>query len=80
MESFGPHQGNGRDGIVVPPPVPGDGRLADNIVHFARVLRKAGLKPGPGAVIDASAGGQLRQTPRGSARVRRSLFDLLALA
>ena len=32
----------------------GDGRFADNIVHFARVLRKAGLKPGPGAVIDAA--------------------------
>jgi uncharacterized protein with von Willebrand factor type A (vWA) domain len=53
MESFGPHPASGRDGVVVPPPVQGDGRLADNIVHFARVLRKAGLKPGPGAVIDA---------------------------
>ncbi|MET3612902.1 uncharacterized protein with von Willebrand factor type A (vWA) domain [Rhizobium aquaticum] len=31
----------------------GDGRLADNITHFARALRKAGLKIGPGAVIDA---------------------------
>ena len=30
-----------------------DGRLADNIVHFARVLRKAGLKLGPAAVTDA---------------------------
>ena len=30
-----------------------DGRLADNIVHFARVLRKAGLKIGPAAVTDA---------------------------
>lgn len=30
-----------------------DGRLADNITHFARALRKAGLKIGPGAVIDA---------------------------
>ncbi len=30
-----------------------DGRLADNIVHFARVLRKAGLRIGPGAVTDA---------------------------
>jgi uncharacterized protein len=55
METFGPHPASGRDGIVVPPPVKGDGRLADNIVHFARVLRKAGLKPGPGAVIDAIA-------------------------
>ena len=30
-----------------------DGRLADNIVHFARVLRKAGLRIGPAAVTDA---------------------------
>ncbi len=44
-----------QDGIIVPPPVLGDGRLADNILHFARVLRRAGLKPGPGAVIDAIA-------------------------
>ncbi|WP_234185623.1 VWA domain-containing protein [Shinella sp. NM-101] len=35
--------------------IPGaaDGRLADNIVHFARVLRKAGLRIGPAAVTDA---------------------------
>ncbi|MCT8998397.1 vWA domain-containing protein [Chelativorans intermedius] len=30
-----------------------DGRLADNIVYFARALRKAGLRVGPGAVTDA---------------------------
>ena len=29
------------------------GRLADNIVHFARALRAAGIPVGPGAVIDA---------------------------
>jgi len=29
------------------------GRLADNIVHFARALRRAGLRVGPAAVIDA---------------------------
>lgn len=29
------------------------GRLADNIVYFARALRKAGLRVGPGAVADA---------------------------
>lgn len=34
-------------------PVPAGGHLADNIVYFARVLRRAGLNPGPGAVIDA---------------------------
>lgn len=32
---------------------PGDGRLADNIVFFARALRKAGLKIGPAAIADA---------------------------
>ncbi|WP_040620044.1 vWA domain-containing protein [Rhodovulum sp. PH10] len=29
------------------------GRLAENIVHFARALRRAGLPVGPGAVLDA---------------------------
>jgi uncharacterized protein with von Willebrand factor type A (vWA) domain len=33
-----------------PPP-----RLADNILHFARALRRAGLPIGPGAVLDALA-------------------------
>ncbi len=40
-----------------PPPMPGgaspSGRLALNIMHFARVLREAGLPVGPGQVIDA---------------------------
>ena len=31
----------------------GTGRLAQNIVYFARVLRNAGLPVGPGAVLDA---------------------------
>jgi uncharacterized protein len=30
-----------------------DGRLAENIVHFARALRAAGIPVGPGAVLDA---------------------------
>ena len=29
------------------------GRFADNVVHFGRVLRRAGLKIGPGAIKDA---------------------------
>ena len=33
--------------------VPENGKLADNIVHFARALRKAGLPVGPGRVTDA---------------------------
>ncbi len=29
------------------------GRLVENIMHFARVLRAAGLPVGPGKVLDA---------------------------
>jgi uncharacterized protein len=32
-----------------------DGRLAENIAHFARALRAAGIPVGPGAVLDALA-------------------------
>jgi uncharacterized protein with von Willebrand factor type A (vWA) domain len=39
--------------IALPPPASSDGRFADNIVYFGRVLRRAGLKIGPGAVSDA---------------------------
>lgn len=41
------------DGAILPPIPPGDGKLADNIVYFARALRRAGMKVGPGAVADA---------------------------
>ncbi|MFN3614146.1 MAG: vWA domain-containing protein [Rubrimonas sp.] len=33
--------------------IPENGRLADNIAHFARALRKAGLPVGPGRVVEA---------------------------
>src|SRR5215472_17118574 len=33
----------------------GTGRLAENIVYFARALRAAGIPVGPGAVLDALA-------------------------
>lgn len=33
--------------------LPEDGKLSHNITHFARALRKAGLRIGPGRVIDA---------------------------
>jgi uncharacterized protein with von Willebrand factor type A (vWA) domain len=43
-----------------------EGRLADNIVYFARALRVAGIPVGPGAVLDAlaavrAAGGRTRE-------------------
>ena len=31
------------------------GRLAENILYFARALRAAGIPVGPGAVLDALA-------------------------
>src|SRR5438105_13224868 len=36
------------------PPI-ADGRLAENILYFARVLRAAGIPVGPGSVLDALA-------------------------
>lgn len=37
----------------LPLTLPEDGKLAQNITHFARALRKAGLPVGPGRVLDA---------------------------
>ncbi len=37
----------------LPLDIPENPRLADNIIHFARALRRAGLPVGPGRVIDA---------------------------
>lgn len=43
-----------KDGIALPPlAIPEDGKLAHNIAHFARALRRAGLPVGPGRVADA---------------------------
>ena len=39
--------------MVPPVTVNPDGRLADNIVYFARALRKAGMRVGPASVKDA---------------------------
>jgi uncharacterized protein with von Willebrand factor type A (vWA) domain len=43
----------------IPGAADGGGRLADNVVHFARVLRTAGLPVSPGRIIDALAALQL---------------------
>ncbi|KPP87170.1 MAG: Protein containing von Willebrand factor type A (vWA) domain [Rhodobacteraceae bacterium HLUCCA08] len=37
----------------LPLDIPDDGKLAHNITHFARALRRAGLPVGPGRVLDA---------------------------
>ena len=38
---------------LAPLEIPEDGKLAANVVHFARALRRAGLPVGPGRVTDA---------------------------
>ena len=48
---------------------PISGRLAENIMHFARVLREAGIPVGPGAVIDA-----LDAAMSGSLRTRDDFY------
>ena len=49
-----------------------DPRLAENIVHFARVLRRAGLAVGPQQVLDAIEAVQI-----GGLRSRRDFYWLL---
>ena len=44
-----------RTQLLRPSLSPSTGRLADNIVYFARALRAAGIPIGPGAVLDALA-------------------------
>ena len=43
-----------------------EGRLAQNIVYFARALRAAGIPVGPGSVLDAleAVQGRRRRHPR----------------
>ena len=48
---------------------PLSGKLAENIMHFARVLREAGIPVGPGAVIDALDAAQC-----GSLRTREDFY------
>ncbi|MFO1362101.1 MAG: VWA domain-containing protein [Burkholderiales bacterium] len=43
------------EGPQVRVPPAGRGKLAENVMHFARVLRAAGLPVGPGKVLDALA-------------------------
>jgi uncharacterized protein with von Willebrand factor type A (vWA) domain len=46
-----------------------DGQLADNIIHFARLLRAAGVPVGTGSVIDA-----LRAVELAGVRTREDMF------
>ncbi len=51
---FGGSAPSQADGLNTPDlNLPDDPKLAHNITHFARALRKAGLPMGPGRVIDA---------------------------
>src|SRR5579885_359428 len=42
------------DPASAPPSKPGDGRLLENLMHFGRALRAAGLPVGPGKVLAAT--------------------------
>ncbi|WP_309666271.1 VWA domain-containing protein [Tabrizicola sp.] len=52
--------------------IPEDGKLAHNITHFARALRKAGLPIGPGRVIDT-----IRAVEAAGFSQRRDFFHVL---
>ncbi|HEX6141901.1 MAG TPA: VWA domain-containing protein, partial [Geminicoccaceae bacterium] len=52
-----------------PPAAPSSGRFAANVMHFARVLRAAGLPVGPGKVLDA-----LRAVETVGVRNRRDFY------
>ncbi|TFF27819.1 VWA domain-containing protein [Jiella endophytica] len=55
MSSNPPPDGTGEGEAPVVRKADPDGRLADNIAYFARALRRAGLKLGPAATLDAIA-------------------------
>ena len=57
---------------LVPLVLPENPRLAENIVHFARALRAAGLPAGPGRVIDA-----IRAVEAAGFTSRRDFFHTL---
>ena len=48
------------------------GRLAENIVHFARALRRAGLPVGPAAVVDAIRAVEVAASPLATTSTGRS--------
>ena len=50
----------------------GSGKLAENIMHFARILREAGLPIGSGAVLDALDAAQM-----GTLRERQDFYWML---
>ena len=50
--------------LLVPDQSPGRGKLAENVMHFARILRGAGLRVGPDRVIDCMQAIELAGTAR----------------
>lgn len=50
--------------LLVPDESPGRGKLAENVMHFARILRGAGLRVGPDRVIDCMKAIELAGTAR----------------
>ena len=50
--------------LLVPESSPGRGKLAENVMHFARLLRAAGMRVGPDRVIDCMQAIELAGTAR----------------
>ena len=50
--------------LLVPEAAAGRGKLAENVMHFARILRGAGLRVGPDRVIDCMKAIELAGTAR----------------
>ncbi len=50
--------------LLIPEATPGSGKLAENVMHFARILRGAGLRVGPDRVIDCMKAIELAGTDR----------------
>ena len=50
--------------LLIPESTPGRGKLAENVMHFARILRGAGLRVGPDRVIDCMKAIELAGTAR----------------
>ena len=63
--------------LLVPDESPGRGKLAENVMHFARILRGAGLRVGPDRVIDCMKAIELAGTQLVTALATREPADAL---
>ena len=72
--------------LADPPTIPpqpagggtGGGRLAENVLHFARVLRAAGLPVGPGKTLDAVRAAAKPHAASGAGRLAVAVLHVAA--